>query len=286
MAAAAALKFEPCGEESHPIRDTPTVSLAQGVFPSIPNDGPDNTPLREYERYRETIYKLLAGYLMSPIEIDECIAKFTHSLFRCPQVAIAEFNQLYSVFADEMPVDFRNLFRQSIAKLVAHQLHPPAPISILNDKQTSTTNNFQLEIIQEKPEFSQKPFDEVLAEIAQDLHFALNRICGDLQPSSTGAMDSITRQRLAPVEDLILKYINGLIASGVAEMKNMFLAYLDVEEIFHNSDSDIPGLVLHSKRPEYSPDQLLALARSHQALKMKNRLMINLLDVVKAAPGV
>ncbi|EZG45537.1 putative acetyl-CoA carboxylase [Gregarina niphandrodes] len=109
-------------------------------------------------------------------------------------------------------------------------------------------------------------FDEQLQQVVQDLHFTL----------------STCPEKPSFVEAVLVRFFHGQVVACLVEVQTMLQCYLEVEEMFHNSDLDVAGLVLHNKRPEMDPEQLLYCARSHQGLRAKNRLVLNLVKGLRA----
>lgn len=120
-----------------------------------------------------------------------------------------------------------------------------------------------------------RSFDLCLKEAIQNLHFCL------CQEKAGDDIYDPDRPLSPEVEKLLLKYFQGFVQAGVENIKNLLTKYLDVEEVFHDNDHDVAGLVIHSKRPEYAPEQLLTMARSRQGLKMKNRLVLSIMNSIR-----
>lgn len=84
---------------------------------------------------------------------------------------------------------------------------------------------------------------------------------------------------------LFCRYENGLLVSAVDLFVALLTQYLDVEELFHQHDTESAAKVLLNKRTEVDALQLAVLARSHQALSQKNHLVIKLLGCIRQTPG-
>lgn len=148
-------------------------------------------------------------------------------------------------------------------------------------------------------------FNEFLQGVVQDLHTDFNREVLDpslriqMQPIENVLHKSVFTTHatfnlcasicvwkiVVPIVMWLRRYFGGFVNAAVIEIRLIFQAFLEVEDIFHSSDINVPGLVIHAKRPEYEPHELLKISRSHQALKTKNRLILNLLEAIKKTPG-
>ncbi|KAF8817829.1 hypothetical protein IE077_003940, partial [Cardiosporidium cionae] len=93
----------------------------------------------------------------------------------------------------------------------------------------------------------------------------------------------VHRSVLEPLYIVLKKYEKGLIFSAADQIVDLLYHYIEVEEFFH-STIDQAAKVLQSKRTEYDIPKLILLARSHQNLKEKNKIIAKMLDYIRCSP--
>lgn len=84
---------------------------------------------------------------------------------------------------------------------------------------------------------------------------------------------------------IFFRYDKGLLEFAVGLFISLLNQYLDIEEVFHQHDSESTAKVLLNKRTELEASQLAVLARSHQALSQKNLLVIKIIGSIRQIPG-
>ncbi len=82
-----------------------------------------------------------------------------------------------------------------------------------------------------------------------------------------------------------LRYENGPICAAVNELVSLLSSFLEVEELFNNSEADYAGKALQLKRTEMTVNQLMICQRSHQMLRLKNRFILKLFELIRSRQG-
>eukprot|EP01053_Blabericola_migrator_P001577 Blabericola_migrator_1__1576@NODE_1419_length_4583_cov_173_858503_g46_i1_p1_GENE_NODE_1419_length_4583_cov_173_858503_g46_i1NODE_1419_length_4583_cov_173_858503_g46_i1_p1_ORF_typecomplete_len1451_score223_33ACC_central/PF08326_12/9_1e38Carboxyl_trans/PF01039_22/0_0033_NODE_1419_length_4583_cov_173_858503_g46_i1994451 len=283
----------------------------QGDKKAVPCMLLKRNPLRELRRCRARLYDALGGYYITAEELDHACRTYIEYILKCPKIPIAELLECLSIFEAQLPSSLAEQMDCAASRLeqfISDSDNSPTEAErsascvrtqrpSFKDKPADSGGDgvrTRLQVIEERttllhgqdPDYGLRSYDLLLRDTMQELHFAFRR-----EVSEEGCADEAQIQArrslrivLSGVEDLLHKYCQGYVMAAINDIREMMSHYLEVEELFHSSDMDSAALVLHSKRPEYDPEQLLMFARSHKALKLTNRLMSNLLEAIKHHP--